>query len=488
MRNLPVHWHEGLFLRPQHFQAADRYWTELIQTAQQWDHPHYYGLQTLEFSKEALANHQFQVHTLRARMRDGTLVAMESGREPDRVDLKQPFIGLAEGLVELEEAFQRETSVRVYLAVPKLQLGRENVGKPGNAERARYVEYEQPIQDESYGGNDQPTQFKAINARLLLSTQDLSGYELLPIAQINRAGEELAIPKLDSGYIPPVLSIDAWPGLGRDLVRAIYDVIGKKIEVLSEQIVNRGIGLDSRDAGDLDRVLMLSQLNVAYSVLAVLASAQGVHPFTAYVELSRIVGQLSIFSRERRVVDLVSYDHEDLSRIFLQIRLRIEQLINVVRDFEFEQRYFTGVGLGMQVTLDSKWFNSDWQWYIGVNKGDLTEQECRELLSQGQLDWKFGSARQVEILFTHRAEGLRLLPVDRAIRALPARQEWIYYEVDRKESPAWRDVQETQTLAVRLKDSLIVNRDRLQGERRLMVLLRGKRATLQFALFAVPSL
>ena len=81
-----------------------------------------------------------------------------------------------------------------------------------------------------------------------------------------------------------------------------------------------------------------------------------------------------------------------------------------MRDYEFEQRYFVGVGMGMQVTLEPKWFNSDWQWYIGVNKGELSEQECRELLSPGQLDWKFGSSRQVEILFKHRAEGLRLNP------------------------------------------------------------------------------
>jgi hypothetical protein len=40
---------------------------------------------------------------------------------------------------------------------------------------------------------------------------------------------------------------------------------------------------------------------------------------------------------------------------------------------------------------------------------------------------------------------------------------------------------------MRLKDALIVNRDRLQGERQLVVAHRGKRAALQFALFAVPT-
>lgn len=487
MRNLPVHWFEGLFLRPQHFQAADRYWTELCQTSEQWDHPYEYGVRAIEFSKEALANQQFQVHTLHARMRDGTLVSLEAGSEPDRVDLKDAFLNQADRQVDLQEAFANQSVVRVFLAVPKLQLGRANVGRTGDGERTRYLEFESPTQDESAGGGDQMVQVKALNARLLLSTQDLSGYELLPIAQVRRASEEVAVPRIDPEYFPPTLAIEAWPELGRDIVRAIYDIIGQKIEVLSQQIVNRGIGLDSRDAGDMDRILMLQQLNVGFCTLAVLAFAQGVHPFVAYTELCRIVGQLSIFDRDRRAKDIPAYDHDDLARIFQLIRARIEQLINSVRDYEFQQRYFVGVGLGMQVTLEPKWFNSDWQWFIGVNKGDLTEQEIRDLLSAGQLDWKFGSSRQVEILFKHRAEGLQLMPVDRAIRALPSRQEWIYYEINRKDSPAWRDVQETQTLAVRLKDSLIVNQDRLQGERRLMVSVRGRTVTLQFALFAVPT-
>jgi type VI secretion system protein ImpJ len=486
MRNLPVHWYEGVFLRPQHFQAADRFWTELVNTSQQWDHPYNYGLHSIEFSKEALANHQLHIHSLQARMRDGTLVSLGADKEPDHIDLKQSLSEKTEP-VSLEDAFGNEASLRVYLAIPKLQLGRANVGHASNGERPRYIEQDQVLQDESQGGGDQRVQVKSPNVKILLSTQDLSGYELLPIAQIRRASEEQAVPRLDPDYIPPVIAIDSWPRLGRDIVRAIYDVIGQKIEVLGQQVANRGIGLDSREPGDLDRILMLSQLNAGYSTLGVLSRAVGVHPLVAYTELCRIVGQLSIFAPERRVAEIPAYDHEDLGRIFTHIRLRIEQLINAVRDYQFQQRYFIGVGLGMQVSLEPQWLNSDWQWFIGVNKADLTEQECRELLSPGQLDWKFGSGRQVEILFRNRAEGLRLVPVDRTIRALPARQEWIYYEVDRKDAPAWRDVQETQTLAVRLKDSLIVNRDRLQGSRHLIVLVRGKQVKLEFALFAVPA-
>lgn len=87
MRNPPVHWHEGLFLRPHHCQAADRYWNEALTTSQRWDHPYHYGLKQVDISSEALANHQFQIHALKARLRDGTLISLDVGQELDRIDL-----------------------------------------------------------------------------------------------------------------------------------------------------------------------------------------------------------------------------------------------------------------------------------------------------------------------------------------------------------------------------------------------------------------
>src|SRR5215210_3341367 len=96
MRYLPVHWSEGMFLRPQHFQAADRYWSELLHASQSWQNHYHYGIHSVEVSPEALANYQVQVAQLHARMKDGSVVVLDSGREPDRVDLKDAFQQQAE--------------------------------------------------------------------------------------------------------------------------------------------------------------------------------------------------------------------------------------------------------------------------------------------------------------------------------------------------------------------------------------------------------
>ena len=90
------------------------------------------------------------------------------------------------------------------------------------------------------------------------------------------------------------------------------------------------------------------------------------------------------------------------------------------------------------------------------------------------------------MLFANRAQGGVADPAARAPRALPLNKDWMYYEVGRG-NPAWNDVQETQTLAMRLKDALIVNRGNLQGQQKLVVQVGGKQITLQFSLFAVPT-
>ena len=81
MRYPPVHWYEGLFLQPHHFQAADRYLTEVMQSSLEFDHPYYYGIRSLEYGAEALANHQFEVRACApgcATVRSSTLARARS--------------------------------------------------------------------------------------------------------------------------------------------------------------------------------------------------------------------------------------------------------------------------------------------------------------------------------------------------------------------------------------------------------------------------
>lgn len=488
MRNLPVHWAEGMFLRPQHFQAMDRARAEELAVATAATDPCCYGLVRVEIDAAALANRQFELRQCQVRLRDGTLVWLESGEQPDRVSLERAGRSAAVLTTAVDDPLKEVDSIRVYVAVPRFDPGTANVSPPGPSDRSRASVVRQPVQDDTAGGNDQEVEFRRLNVRLKLSTEDLSGFELLPIAQLRRAGNREAPPEIDPAYFPPVLAIDAWPALGLDIVRGVYDMVGRKVEVLSEQAVSRQVGFSSSEPGDLDRLMMLSKLLESQAALRVVAFAPGVHPRVAYTELCRVAGQLAVFEPQRNQAELPLYDHDDLAGIFREVKNRIESMINRVGTLDFEQRYFVGTAAAtLAVTMDPKWLASDWQCYVGVLHGDMPEEECHRLLTgNAHLDWKLGSPDEVDRLFRLGLPGLQLFTLERAPRALPARSGWLYYRIG-TDNPAYRAVQVAQGLAIRLRDSSIIGGDDLVGKRKLQVAFEGRAAALEFAMFAVPK-
>ncbi|MEM9589406.1 MAG: type VI secretion system baseplate subunit TssK, partial [Planctomycetota bacterium] len=364
-----------MFLRPHHMQAAERSIAENATLQVGLNQPYGYGLRRIEFSREAIANGQFELTECQARMRDGTIIALSTGQEPDRVDLSDD----QRPARDLSEAFEKDDLIDVYLAVPKLRLGRPNTSTERGGGH-RYVEFGQSVPDENAGGNEQEIVHRALNVQILLGSDNLSGYETLRIARVKRSGATEAAPELDADFIPPVLACDAWPELARDYVRAVYDIIGQKIDVVSSQVITRGIMQGAAETRDINRLLMLNSLNAGFASLRSLAFATGVHPLWAYTELCRIIGSLSIFRNERRPGEIPLYDHDDLARIFQWAKNEIRSLIEEVQEYKYERRDFIGAGGGLQVALDQKWMGTDWEWYVGVQYKSITSKQCQELL------------------------------------------------------------------------------------------------------------
>lgn len=472
MLNLPVHWSEGMFLRPQHFQAADRFWTELSGTSQRIDSPYAYGLYSVRLSQEALGNGQVELSEAVFRMRDGTVWSMEAGQGPDRLPLAA--------------AFDKQSSVEVYLAVPRVVLGRRNVSPESTAEPVRYVTVEQTQQDESAGGDPQPLELLRPQFRLLLETDDLAGFEVLPIARVVRAGDARGVAALDENYIPPLLATSAWAELDRGLLRPLYDRMGQKMAVLAEQVRSRGLGLSSQEPGDLDRVLMLHALNEAQARYSTLVFAQGVHPFQMYAELTRIMGMLTIFLDERVNGEIKPYQHDDLGTIFRWVRDEIVRRLDALSEYVYETRFFTGAGKGMQVALDHKWLHRDWLWYVGVYTSDITPEMTITMMTSQKFAWKLASAAEVDRRFSIAAEGLEFKPLSQVPPPLPTRSGWVYFSVQ-KEGPAWQAVMSEQSLAMRFVVSAIANLNKLDSSRHVEFNLGQKTAKVEFCLFAVPK-
>lgn len=472
MTTRAVHWHDGMFLRPHHYQAAARYQQHVANRNEKWDVHFNWGLRSIEIDLDALANFRFAVGSLKARLPDGTPVAL-------------PEDGVLPAL-DLKPAFDEQQRVTIFLAVPMLHLGKANVAAGTSADGVRYLLQTQELEDENTGVNPQRVHVRVLNLKLLLSTQDQSGYEVLPIARIEKSPRAEASPQLDRTYIPPLLACDAWEPFLADILHALADRIGKKIEVLSNQVVSRGITFDSHAQGDPLIFTQLRELNEAYPVMKLLAFTQGIHPLGAYFELCRLVGKLAIFDAPRRPPDLPLYDHDDLGGCFFEVKRYLDALLEKAIEPEYKERPFMGAGLRMQVPLEPAWLEAQWEMYVGVQSSLEPAELIRLLTESGQLDMKIGSSDRVDTIFRQGQAGLRFEPCVKPPRVLPELTGLLYFQISREYAPLeWQNVQKSLTLALRLNEKRIAGN--IQGQRFLAIKMGTQTTNLQFTLYVVPQ-
>src|SRR5262249_13358734 len=269
------------------------------------------------------------------------------------------------------------------------------------------------------------------------------------------------------------------------------DRIGRKVDVLDQQVTSRGITFDSQAQGDPRILNQLRVLNEAYALLGTLVFAQGVHPLPVYVELSRLVGQLAIFGRnQRRPPELPKYDHDDLGNCFGTAKQYIDTLLGELEEPIYKSRPFEGAGLRMQVTLEPAWLEPSWQMFVGV-QSPLSSEDCIRLLTptrvgRAGLDMKIGSSDRVDEIFRLGESGLKFAHAPRPPRALPQNPGLVYFQVSRDPQLEWARVQRSLSVAVRLNER-IIDGD-IQGQRILRIRTTGAQiTTMQFTLYVVPG-
>jgi type VI secretion system protein ImpJ len=468
-----VHWFQGMFLRPQHFQQAERHAARNARRASRWQCHHDWGLRSLAIDRDALGNHRFVVRRLKARLPDGTLISVPDDGALEPLDL-QPLL-------------ESQRDVLILLAVPALRAGRPNVGGSSLDQHPRYRSESVAIEDENTGDNPQRMELRRLNLRLLAAVDPSAGYETLPLARIAKGPRVEVGPSLDETYIPPLLACDAWEPLGAGILQAIYDRIGTKLDLLVGQATARGLTFDSQAQGERMLVEQIRVLNEAAAVLGVLAFLEGVHPREAYLTLCRLVGQLAVFAPARRVPPLPRYDHDDLGACFWRVKQHLDALLDVFEEPAYKERPFVGAGLRMEVALDPTWLNPIWEVYLGVNTS-LSAEECIRMLTKaGQLDMKVGSADRVDALYRHGLAGLSIAPAAQVPHALPVRPGLHYFRVNRDAHPAeWSNVERSLTLAIRLNETRVLGNIHGQGTLTIQA-SPGQTASLQFMLFVVPS-
>ena len=192
-----VHWEEGMFLRPHHMQAQQRFSLEQLGLERTLHLAHPWGVHEIRVGTEDLEAKRLVVTRLRAVMRSGLTVDSEACGGIDPIDFGELFERTSEPI---------EFLLGVPLATPEMT----QVLKPGDDRRLRrrYRLHKLGFRDESDPESRADLELRVANARILVPDEDLTGLEYFPLVRVKRGtGDAAGVPQLDTDFVPPCVSV-----------------------------------------------------------------------------------------------------------------------------------------------------------------------------------------------------------------------------------------------------------------------------------------
>ena len=284
----PIHWQEGIFLQPQHFQWQDLYFQSQIDPLNRYMQPAFWGTGRIRIHEEALSNNVFNVISGEFRF-------------PDLVHAVYPGNALLESR-NFEAAWRdKGKPFMVYLGIRKLTRSGKNVSYPNDYESfssipTRYcaerdAEHLADIYD---GGEELPIERMQYVLKLLWENEKerVGDFEVIPIARLESRDGEVFVA---SDYIPPVLSIASSSAL-MQIVRTISELITSTANRLESYKKDRGVYTAEFGTKDMVFLFTLRTLNRFFPPVAAHAG-----PGRRRAPLGGVRPDMSI---DRRTVDI----------------------------------------------------------------------------------------------------------------------------------------------------------------------------------------
>jgi type VI secretion system protein ImpJ len=422
--------------------------------------PFLWGFSDLEIADDALESFSFALRRCEAVLRDGTWIQFPTNLRVHPRDFKEA-LNTSDGRLP------------VYLAIPLLREGEANtLGLAGDGATAgldlRYQVEAIEAADENLGGPGRAIEIRKLSGRILFGGESLEGYEVLPIALLQRAGYGSNAPVLAADFIPPLLDIAAWPELVK-LGESVLHRVESKHRYLRAEVAEGRIVLDTEGTGGWQPVLKLQIVGSFLHVLRQLTASPGIHPFQLYLELTRLAGELSIFEDDGDALNVPLYDHDRLGECFHSLAYILERLLERILSGRFIRVEFKLEGEILVARLRDEWLTREAVTYLCI-ESDLSD---RELLSRIETA-KIGTSSDLPLLKQRRLFGLDIELLKRTPGGLPARENLHYFSIA-KEGPYWDGVARTREMAIsggidpRLRFSLFIvlkpERDDAPGRR-----------------------
>ncbi len=428
---------------PHHFQSADLNQRDWLSTCSTWLNQYAYGLRSLELNHAALENYEVRIPRLEARLKDGTLVSVPDNGTLETLDCRSVFEG--------------QQYVYVFLRLPNVVPGRPNAAvlNGHRNEIVRYLTTRETQEELNSGGNSREIDTQQLNVQLSAQTtlEAPRGFESIPLFRLRRSTQPGAVPELDTKFIPPLLAINAFPALQEHILLAVCSQLGSFIKSQSQALKTLGGWQEASQPQVQRSILQLHTVNSAYPHLLQLFQSRGLHPFQAYTELCRTVGQLAIFRADWEPPALPGYDHDNLYEVFNAVKLEIESVFQANAVGGQVLRFpFTNRNSHLEVGLDASWLEEGHEFYIGI-QSDLAADDLERLFAHKHLDWKLGSAHTIDQIYQNGESGIGIGRVAQQ-SMLPTLKSMTYFRVENS-GPYWQQLAVSKSLAIKVNDRFL---------------------------------
>lgn len=439
----PLFWHQGLFLQPQHFQLLELSLRTHLSSVHNNLQPHFWGTGEIGIQQAALGTGSFKLLSGSILFPDGAFVDL-------------PGNAVAESRSFTEAWGEGGKPLRVYAGIKKWNSAGANVtvlekSTPLAGVTTRFISKADPEEIKDLHSDGPEGQVKTLHYMLRIfwenETDQLGDYDLVPIAQLERSGEEIT---LSQNYIPPCLSFAGSDTLAR-LTRDIRDQITSRSYQLEEYKRQRGIQTAEFGSRDMVYLLALRSLNRYVPLLLHYTETRQVHPWTVYGTLRQLIGELSSFSEKVTVkgeckdenITLPAYDHRGLWECFSTAQGLISRLIDeITAGPEYVVRLVYD-GTYYATDLKPAIFESGNRFYLVCK----TEEDPKSVLQSLTSIAKLSAREHLPILIARALPGIKLEHLPLPPQELPRRANTIYIAIDHH-SDHWSFVTKGNNIAL----------------------------------------
>ncbi len=418
-----VAWHEGMFIKPQHFQHQARYHTEQLSNQQSTAFPFMWGFKTLTIDTLHASSGNIGITECTGIFQDRTYFDLSNGVKPGSVLVTESDVGK-----------------RLYIGIPMMSESGQmfNTG----SDLSRYKTEETDVVDANYGREEKVSvSVGRLSFHLLKESDDLSSYFVLPFARVKEVETNNNVI-LDDSFIAPAVNITASPYL-LNFIQSFT----AKLKHRAESIASRLGEVDQQGVSSVSDFMLLQLVNRYEPLFSHIDQTHVIHPEPFYQMLLQLEGELAtLCSNERRAQTYQVYKQADLTETFSKIIPRLQLLLSTMSEQRVVSMPLSDSGYGIRTSAITNASMVDQMDFILAVKAD---ESLDILLSNFVKQTKIASRERIRDLVNLQIPGIPLKAMSVVPRSLPYHAGYTYFALD-KACDEWSNLSNSSAIAIHI--------------------------------------